>query len=615
MHRRPNLSLISASPLVLLMALGCAHGNYRPVPMPRPVALDSDLAGLKVLAAMPNARIETRVMLAGQFLASHRHWEALTYFEGLSKTDDDPVLLALQGVFMAQVANEVPLLRRVSWVEDALGRLDRAAQSKRPFTRLFLGVVYAAVPKRFGKAESAIRELTWVLENPKAFPLSVSRGVLFGLARAFATLGDGARSADFLQRSGHASLSADAPVFFDQATWTRADGFRFTSPPDLEEVASGVFVASGYDFSDQIFLRTDSGIVAIDASTSPQNARAALEALRATPGLSSARISHVILTHAHQDHVGGLSAFAKPGVEIIAHANFDRVVGNLAQGGDARSFWTGGWNEKIPKPTHLIRNRESIEIGGRALELISTRGGETEDALLILDVETKTLIVGDVLMPYVGAPFVNEGSPRGLIETIRVIRGIEPARLLHGHAPLTQFYTADAMQGLESALSTLARVVKADVRAGLSDATVIEKNVIPESLAHTPSAAIPYLVTRNQFIQRLFHQSQGYWGGEGEGLAPTSRNAWSRALDLLANHSAERFAETSEALLKRGDLALALELAELGGRRYPAHRGLKRLRASALERLRVKYQVMNPFKFIIYSARSGSELPPLADDL
>ena len=51
------------------------------------------------------------------------------------------------------------------------------------------------------------------------------------------------------------------------------DGFRFV-PHKLAELAPGVHVAQGYDFSDLAFVLTAEGIVAIDAASAPEHAAA-----------------------------------------------------------------------------------------------------------------------------------------------------------------------------------------------------------------------------------------------------------------------------------------------------------------------------------------------------
>ena len=599
-------AFVRAALVAFVVLVGCAHTSVRPA---ESSAANSELEGLKAVAKMPGALPLTQVALAQQFIATDNDRRGLDYFAQRVREDGEaPTPLALQALFMARVAGEVPLARRIRWVEDALARLDRAAAEDHPIGRLFRGVVGAAVPKRFGRAEAAVADLQWVLEHPDAYPVSVQRGALYSLAQAHATLGDAPRAADALRRSGHTSLEADAPVFFGDAAWTRKDGFRFNSPPRLDEVAPGVFVASGYDFAEQIFFVTDDGVVAIDACSSPENARAALAALRREV---SAPLTHVILTHAHEDHAGGLSAYATDGVEVIAGAAYEEVVGGLARQPGARMFWPGGWDEPPPNPSRVVRERQRIEVGGRSFDLIPAAGGETVDALLIMDVRTSTLVVGDVLMPYFGAPFANEGSPSGAIAAIRTIRALAPKRLLHGHGPLTALFNLDALPGLEAALTELAGAIEAAVTDGRSDADVIARNIVPDALRDAPAAGLPYIIVRNQFIQRTFRQRVGYWSGDGAGVAPRTRAAWAGALDLVARGKPRALAKAARALLDRGELSLAFEIADLGAQRHPGHKALQRARADALRQLRLKNHAINPFKFILYSAMADEELPPL----
>jgi glyoxylase-like metal-dependent hydrolase (beta-lactamase superfamily II) len=117
----------------------------------------------------------------------------------------------------------------------------------------------------------------------------------------------------------------------------------------------------------------------------------------------------VVNSHTHYDHVGGNHQFD----EVLgADTEFSR--GN--QGGrphEAVSEFVGeGWIWK-PLPegfsvenyasepftiTHFVSDGESIDIGGRALEVILTPG-HAPDALCLLDRENRLLFVGDTFYP------------------------------------------------------------------------------------------------------------------------------------------------------------------------------------------------------------------------
>jgi hypothetical protein len=168
------------------------------------------------------------------------------------------------------------LLRRVAWVKDGIAKLDRAADSGHPVVRYLRGVTLAKLPARFGRAESAVAELEWVLRQRDGFPPGLRRSVYRGLARAFTTLERRDEAQAALAQSGYPSLDPALLQFTTDFSVTARNGFRFR-PPRLVEVAPRVHVAQGYDFADIAFVVTDAGIV---AGTTDATARAALAALR-----------------------------------------------------------------------------------------------------------------------------------------------------------------------------------------------------------------------------------------------------------------------------------------------------------------------------------------------
>ena len=107
------------------------------------------------------------------------------------------------------------------------------------------------------------------------------------------------------------------------------------------------------------------------------------------------------------------------------------------------------------EPDRLISERTSLVVGDTEFVLIPVRGGETPDALMVYLPASRVLFAGDVLMPYLGVPFFAEGSPEGLLDTLRHIRELAPRQLIEGHTTLTENFTIEAVAGLEPALTEL----------------------------------------------------------------------------------------------------------------------------------------------------------------
>jgi hypothetical protein len=139
----------------------------------------------------------------------------------------------------------------------------------------------------------------------------------------------------------------------------------------------------------------------------------------------------------------------------------------------------------------------------------------------------------------------------------------------------------------------------------------LARNHLPELLRDHPAAVVPYLVTRENFTARLYHQRTGYWQPDGHGLEPLTAGQRAAALDLLAGGSEERFVAAATTLIGNGDDAVALDIIAPGLLRHPASAALAGLRQTALHRLLERYQQSDPFKFLIYAELAGAELGPV----
>jgi hypothetical protein len=221
------------------------------------------------------------------------------------------------------------------------------------------------------------------------------------------------------------------------------------------------------------------------------------------------------------------------------------------------------------------------------------------------------LFTGDVLMPYLGVPFTAEGSPEGMLETLRCIRELAPRQLIEGHTTLTDNFTIDVLTGLEPALTELHEFALDRIGENMPLPLILDLAYVPASLRDHPAAVLAYLVSRDCFIARLFHQRTGYWQPDGQGLDPRSPEERAAALDLLAGEKAEAFVKAAAALVDQGDLTLALEILAPGLLRYPASGELADLRQVVLVRLMDERQLSDPFGFVFYAELAGAELAPV----
>ena len=128
---------------------------------------------------------------------------------------------------------------------------------------------------------------------------------------------------------------------------------------------------------------------------------------RVVSGLTALPIV-VLNSHTHNDHVGDNWEFSEiygmdtaftrtnaKGSTVDAQAELtpDSICGQLPAGFDAKSYATRPWHI-----SRWIHDRDSVDLGGRALEAISTPG-HTPDAICLLDRKNGLLFTGDTYYP------------------------------------------------------------------------------------------------------------------------------------------------------------------------------------------------------------------------
>jgi len=578
-----------------------------------PISRNRMLGSLKEAASWPGADRNTVVTLATALVAARTDAEASRYFQDLSERNPaDATAQALAGFFAVRAGHDVAA---------AITRLDSAATMDLGLPQYFRGLALAGLlpgagPSEAGpaaadtgRADQVIADLEFVLAVRDQFPVGVMRAAYQGLARAYLVLGRQQQAAEALGSSGLGPAAADRPPMFTNFSVTARDGLKMSAPSALSP-APDVHVARCYDFADFAFIQTSAGIVAIDAGTSPDRVLAAMADL----GLpADAPVSHLILTHAHYDHIGGTAALRGRRTEVIASAGFPAEAERQRRWNiPFRNFTgTGASPAADVEPDRLISEQTSLVVGDTELVLIPVRGGETPDALMVYLPASGLLFTGDVMMPYLGAPFRAEGSPEGLLETLRYIRELAPRQLIQGHTTLTENFTIEALAGLEPALTELHGFALARIGENMTLPHILDLGYLPALLQGHPAAVVPYLVSRDHFIERLYHQRTGYWQPDGQGLDPRSPEERAAALDLLAGGKADAFVTAAATLTGQGDLALALEILTPGLLRHPESGELAELRREVLVRLMEQHQLSDPFRFLVYAELAATEVSPV----
>jgi glyoxylase-like metal-dependent hydrolase (beta-lactamase superfamily II) len=562
------------------------------------------LESLKEAASWPGADRNTIVTLTIALIAARSDAEAAGYFSQLADArPQDATALTAAGFFQARAGRDVG---------GAVSLLDKAATMDLGLPQYFRGLTLAALldGSDIGRAEQAVADLEFVVAVRDQFPPGLLRAAFHALARAYRLLGRDDDAAAAQRSSGLDPADDDPRLIFTSFSVNPRDGMRM-APRQILRPAPDVWVAMSYDFGDFAFVRTGAGIVAIDGGTSANRVQTALADL-GLPG--DERITHVIVTHAHFDHAGGVPALLGPHTKVITSARFPAERERQRRWVVPFRNFTGSQAGPMKEfePDVLISRTTSVVVGGVEFRLVPTTGGETPDALMVHLPASGLLFTGDVMMPYIGAPFTAEGSPEGLLEALRAIRELAPRQLIHGHTLLTANFTIQALAGLEPALTDLHEFVLARIGDNMTLPGILDLGHLPSVLRAHPAAVVPYVITRDHFTERLYHQRTGYWQPDAQGLEARSQQELAAALDLLAGGNAAPFATAAATLANQGDLALALDIITPGLLRHPGDRDLTELRRTVLAGLMEQHQISDPFRFLIYAELAGAELNPVS---
>ncbi|MBL8327421.1 MAG: MBL fold metallo-hydrolase [Rubrivivax sp.] len=227
-----------------------------------------------------------------------------------------------------------------------------------------------------------------------------------------------------------------------------------TERPVAQRVAPEVYLVQGLSalgssanrnfISNASFVVTRDSVVVFDALGSPALAEELLaEIARITPK----RVSHVIVTHYHADHIYGLQTFKAAGATIVAqrdarlYLNSDTAQLRL-QASRQELAPAIDENTRLVAADLWIEAPTRLTVGGVDLDLRPAGPAHTPEDLLVWLPQQRVLVAGDLVFRG-RVPFVGQADSGRWIEALDLLLSYEAQLILPGHGPASQSAKAD----------------------------------------------------------------------------------------------------------------------------------------------------------------------------
>jgi quinoprotein relay system zinc metallohydrolase 2 len=257
---------------------------------------------------------------------------------------------------------------------------------------------------------------------------------------------------------------------------------RAASSAALREIAPGIHVRRGVDeeatranadaIANAGFIIGAESVLVFDPGGSLADGaalRAGIQALTPLP------IRHVVMSHAHPDHIFGAGAFQEDKPAFVGHA---RLAAALATRGDyyrerLEAVLGAGAAGPVVMPTLEVTGSLELDLGGRKVRLTAHPLAHTDNDLTLLDAASGTLFCGDLL--FVGRVPALDGSVLGWLQALEDLKAAAGAtQAVPGHGPERVDWPAGAAD-LERYLRTLVLETRVAVRDNIGIAAAVER--------------------------------------------------------------------------------------------------------------------------------------------
>jgi len=263
-------------------------------------------------------------------------------------------------------------------------------------------------------------------------------------------------------RSLFLSIIAAASVF----------GFSYDLKP--QKVSEGVYCIFGEpgaptdknngNIVNSCYIELEGGVLAVDSGPTYKYAKEAAEKIEKTVGK---KITFVLNTHYHNDHLGGNAYYKERNIEIIGDMGIKEAYEKLPERFDSYKHVVSkdAWEKSVVTlPTKYVDSNMTIKAkNGDLLIFKPSKKAHTIADLVVYYPAAKTVIAGDLAYSQMIVP-LRDGSVKGSLEALKEIGKLDFKHIVGGHG---KTYGRESYEFALSYISKLREGVKKAIEKGV----------------------------------------------------------------------------------------------------------------------------------------------------
>jgi glyoxylase-like metal-dependent hydrolase (beta-lactamase superfamily II) len=251
-----------------------------------------------------------------------------------------------------------------------------------------------------------------------------------------------------------------------------------------------VFTSGLYAEVTATIIMTDEGAILVDTLPFPQETRQ----IRDFVAQRRTKVSYVVNTHSHVDHIYGTFLF--PEAVVIAHYQCRRLMERHAEAAlqQAKEQTPALKDVVIRYPELLFNDGMTLRFGGKTVELRHAPG-HSKDVITVHVVEDRLLVASDAVMP---VPYVVGGDLEDMVRSLEMLRTLSLENLVQGHGEV--LLRGEIDETLEAGihyLRTVDRLVRERIARGVPRSAIMDITIEECGLSRIPLGGL---------VQRL-HQA------------------------------------------------------------------------------------------------------------